>query len=804
MLNRFFRIAALWAALVGAVPALASQATVVTPGSPLPMTSLATFLNNAFLSIGSCNSGNSAPANGPGIAAFAGECWINTTTNPWVFSYTADGTHWSEYGTLNTSTFVWTFTNGTSNALLNTNNLSDVSNTYISLQDLGAYANAFTTSGTGTLPTSSGKVTDNTGSGQTFTMPASCTAGQIYLLRNIQTGTLTIQKNGSGGSFFGPNLWNVSSLSMPLLGDFVALICDGTNWAIIGGSADMSGALAIQNNLSDIASANTAINNLFGGSGGIVPANKGGTGNSTLTAHGFVIGEGTGATASVGPCNSNVPVTGQGGSSDPQCGGTIPVPNGGTGQTTALAARSSSGLNIDECTSTGDANYAIASTDRCVYHTALTAARTDTMPAANSVNAGQQLWFEDFDGVVTGSHTITAQRSGSDLINGSTTSIVLNGAFGKSVCTSDGSSHWDCAQVGGGGGSGTVTSVATDTCLTGGTITTSGTLRVTCVPLPQGRLTLQSGHPVMTTTQATQGTLYYDCGQNGGNVVPYWNGTNDEADTVSGCEVSTAMASSGTGVLNAGGVFDVWWEGNTNHKICVSTNGSGGGWASDTGGSNTARGTGYSQLDYTTRPYVTNKNSVSHCYNGSTDYGSITANKLTHLGTIGTDSGSAGKVSWQYGATGAGPTAGVLNVWNRYNQVRVSTEFGDSTSTWPYTTASWREAHNDTTWQVTYTVGDAFDSIIATFGSVGAASTEGTINCAVGIGVDSTGAFSGSPGVASNTGLLSMMATYTAIPGTGQHTIFALEFASGSTCTFGGTFGVAYSQSELNVVLPKM
>ena len=48
----------------------------------------------------------------------------------------------------------------------------------------------------------------------------------------------------------------------------------------------------------------------------------------------------------------------------------IPVANGGSGQTTALAARGSSGFNIDEATSTGDSNYAIQPTDRMVYHTA--------------------------------------------------------------------------------------------------------------------------------------------------------------------------------------------------------------------------------------------------------------------------------------------------------------------------------------------------------------------------------------------------------------------------------------------------
>lgn len=55
---------------------------------------------------------------------------------------------------------------------------------------------------------------------------------------------------------------------------------------------------------------------------------------STSTAHGIIVGQGANAApTAVGPCNSNVPITGTGGSGDPQCGGTIPVANGGTGDT---------------------------------------------------------------------------------------------------------------------------------------------------------------------------------------------------------------------------------------------------------------------------------------------------------------------------------------------------------------------------------------------------------------------------------------------------------------------------------------
>jgi hypothetical protein len=147
MLNRLSRIALLWLALSG--PALASQATIVTPGPPLPMVTLAAFLNSALLSVGSCNGGNTAPANGTGNAAFPGECWINTTSNPWVFSYTADGTHWTEFGSLNTSTFVWTpYSN--SFALTLAGNLSTAG----AFTQAGAFPTTITSTGTtnATLP----------------------------------------------------------------------------------------------------------------------------------------------------------------------------------------------------------------------------------------------------------------------------------------------------------------------------------------------------------------------------------------------------------------------------------------------------------------------------------------------------------------------------------------------------------------------------------------------------------------------------------------------------------------------------
>lgn len=159
----------------------------------------------------------------------------------------------------------------------------------------------------------------------------------------------------------------------------------------------------------------------------------------------------------------------------------VTIAQGGSGQTTALAARGSSGFNIDSCTSTGDANYTVLSTDRCIYHSSLTAARTDTMPAASAYNPGQRLYITDFAGQASGVKTLTMQRAGADTINGGSSAVLINGQYGVAIMISDGVSKWTNLVPGsGGGGSGTVTGVTCGNGLacpnTGSTISTTGTV----------------------------------------------------------------------------------------------------------------------------------------------------------------------------------------------------------------------------------------------------------------------------------------------------------------------------------------
>jgi len=219
----------------------------------------------------------------------------------------------------------------------------------------------------------------------------------------------------------------------------------------------------------------------------------------------------------------------------------------------------------------------------------------------------------------------------------------------------------------------------------------STTVTITApIAMPQGRLTLVTNTPVMSSNQTAKSTLYYDC--YAGNGVPYYNGSADQIDTIASCEVSTAMVSAASaGQVVLGQLYDLWWVHGGANRVCLAMSaaaGGGGGWASDTGGSSTARGTGYSQLDLTSRPYATNKNSITNCFNGATNYGPVSANQGTYLGTIyATANGQTGMA---YTASAAGGGNNILGVYNAYNQVLTSGLSQDTTASWNDTTSTWK------------------------------------------------------------------------------------------------------------------
>jgi hypothetical protein len=123
--------------------------------------------------------------------------------------------------------------------------------------------------------------------------------------------------------------------------------------------------------------------------------------------------------------------------------GVVPIYNGGTGQTTAKAARGSSGLNIDQRTAHGDSNYTIASTDRLVVTNAvLSTTRTWTLPQASTLNPGQQITITDEYGGVSSSNKLTISPHAGDTLYFSASTFLLQNLYASVTLETDGVSNW--------------------------------------------------------------------------------------------------------------------------------------------------------------------------------------------------------------------------------------------------------------------------------------------------------------------------------------------------------------------------
>ncbi len=299
---------------------------------------------------------------------------------------------------------------------------------------------------------------------------------------------------------------------------------------------------------------------------------------------------------------------------------------------------------------------------------------------------------------------------------------------------------------------------------------------------PEGRLTLKTGTPVMSVDVTGSTSVYYDCYV--GKGVPYYNGSVDLWGSIGGCEISTTFPATGTGALNAGDVFDVFFDG---VHICVATNGAGAGWSGDTGGSTMARGTGYSSVQ-NVRGYETNAKRLVNCYNGATNEGAIGINQATYLGSFFTTAASA--TSFQMSPTdAAGGTAPCLCLWNAYNRVRVGSTSRDNTPSWTYATAAWRPADNSVLNRVSWVQGLPFEAAQA-FAQFNINDFNGQCNSpAGGINVDSTTATPNRSAVQNscNYGNWSVsIPGYMIPPMIGLHFVQAME-VGGANVTFYGT-----------------
>ena len=312
---------------------------------------------------------------------------------------------------------------------------------------------------------------------------------------------------------------------------------------------------------------------------------------------------------------------------------------------------------------------------------------------------------------------------------------------------------------------------------------------------PQGRLTLTSGTPVMTTdaTGTNAENVYYTPYQ--GNIVPIYDGTNMNSYATG--ELTMALDTSNQ---TSGNIYDLFVF---LHSGAV-TIGAGPAWSTaPSSGHGGARGSGAGTTELQQiEGLQTNKNTIT-LYNGSTSYTNIAANEATYVGSVYMVANGQTAMQFAPGAA-AGGTNNFLGLYNAYNRVSTISVEQDSTNGWTSTSATIHPANYDYGGtgsnlknRITFLDGLQQSAFTAQYQTIAYATT--TSYSYIGIGLDNTSpsAFSGTAGQIDNLGgRSSSPALFASPPLKGLHYVQALEYAGSST-----TFGVGGGGPGMELIL---
>ena len=294
--------------------------------------------------------------------------------------------------------------------------------------------------------------------------------------------------------------------------------------------------------------------------------------------------------------------------------------------------------------------------------------------------------------------------------------------------------------------------------LTGTTINAGS---VATVSMPQGRLTLLTATPVMTSTQSAKTTLFYT--PYVGNLVPLYDGTSMAMTTFAELSAATSDTTKSPAAIGASKVNDwfVWSDAGT---IRI---GHGPDWTSDT-----ARSAGTALV--MVNGILLNNVSIT---NGPA------ASRGTYVGT--TRSNASSQLDWILGAAAAGGTAAVLGVWNNYNKVDVITAVSSTTASWSLAAASVRMAENSASFRVSFISGFLGEAYSAQYIATAAPGAGGY--CSVGVSLDTTSAITGAYVKQNSASLQAAMVGSECTSSIGWHYFQAMEIsgAAGTSSFFG-------------------
>lgn len=299
------------------------------------------------------------------------------------------------------------------------------------------------------------------------------------------------------------------------------------------------------------------------------------------------------------------------------------------------------------------------------------------------------------------------------------------------------------------------------------------------VDIPQGRLTLVSGSPVMNASASGIGAIYYT--PYIGTLAPIYDGSNFVMTDTGGelSQLNTDATKSPAAVTN-NSLYDMFvW--NDNGTIRCTR---GPAWTNTTTRSmalTRVRGTLVNSAAITNGPAVL---------------------QGTYVGTVAAN--TTGLFSWIYGGAASGGTAARLDLWNMYNRCTFNTRVTDTIAPYTYTTATIRQAGGSANNNVRYLIGVADDAPTFYYQqNVTTAATAGA-TCQISIGDDSAiafelgGTYFAAQAAIAATGTLDVVYTKGSTePLVGQHTAYALELGDGLNAN---TFNVG-SAGELSAIL---
>lgn len=312
------------------------------------------------------------------------------------------------------------------------------------------------------------------------------------------------------------------------------------------------------------------------------------------------------------------------------------------------------------------------------------------------------------------------------------------------------------------------------------------------IVVPQGRLTLVSGTPVLNADSTAVTTIYYT--PYIGSLIPIYNGSVFSNQTFVELPLALDSNTGHTGYQASGSLYDLFVFSNSG----IVTLGTGPAWTSSTG---RGTGAGTTQLQQVSGIWT---NAVSIALRTGSAMGNtvtVAANLATYVGTMYATANGQTSMT-MHPAAAAGGTANFLALWNAYNRVTVSATCWDNTTSWTYGTNTVRAANASTSNSISFVDGLRESNIAAEYTCL-VSDTSGTPVYGIAIGVDSASTVSSNVASGDSASSTQINAIYRGYPLLGLHFVQALEndYTGSGTVTFFGLAGGVGQNMQLSLSL---